>query len=125
MTFRECIEYKWLTGSTRHNTYYNANGYRRCDNHLSGWYRFGGGAGTQMYTSCRSSYYYCGTDYPGYLSGGHPSVNDGKVSRTVYFTSNSNCYSFSHTIQVINCANLYYVYELNGTPTCDLGYCSQ
>ena len=122
--YRECTEYKWLTGRDRHYARSTSSSYHRCDYHLSGWYRFGGAAGTQMYTGCRSSYYYCGTDCPGYLSGGHPSVNDGKVSRTVYFYCGS-CRSYSHTIKVINCANLYYVYELNRTPTCNLGYCSQ
>ena len=126
MTFRECIEYKLLTDSDRYYGYYSSQGYTKCDSHLSGWYRFGAGAGTQMRTSCQSHYYYCNAYYPGYMSGGHPSVNDGKVSRTVYFYDPSyGCTYYSRTIKVINCAGLYYVYELNGTPTCDARYCSQ
>ena len=120
--YRECTEYMWLTDADRRYAYYNSN-QPKCDNYLSGWYRFGGAAGTRMSTSCQS-HYRCQATYPGYLYGGHPSVNDGKVSRTVYFYNN-NCYSYSHTIQVINCANLYYVYELNGVYTCDSRYCSQ
>ena len=128
--YRECTEYKWLTDADRHYAYRNSNSYRKCDNYLSGWYRFGGAAGTRMYKSCRSSYYYCRTDYPGYMSGGHPSVNDGKVYRIVYFYHSSygctpSTSSYRRTIQVINCANLYYVYYLNGVPSCNLRYCSQ
>ena len=82
MTFRECIENKLLTGYDRYYGYYSSKGYTKCDSHLSGWYRFGGGAGTQMRTSCQGQPYYCNAYYPRYMSGGHPSVNDGRVSRT-------------------------------------------
>ena len=127
--YRECTEYKWLTDADRHYAYSNYH-YEKCDNYLSGWYRFGGAAGTQMRASCVSSSGYCHANYPGYLYGGHPSVNDGKVSRTVYFYHSSyGCTtsrsSYRRTIEVINCADLYYVYKLNGVPSCNERYCSQ
>ena len=121
-----CLKYQWLTDSSRRYDYSSSSNLK-CDSGLSGWYRFGGGAGTRMYTSCRSSRYYCNTNYPGYMSGNHPSVNDGIVTRTVYFYYyyNGNCNYWSHSIRVINCAGLYYLYELNGTPSCNMRYCSQ
>ena len=45
---------------------------------LLGWYRFGGEAGTQMADTCVTMRH-CGAWYPGWLSGGHPSVSDGAV----------------------------------------------
>ena len=123
-----CRQYTWLNESNRRYNYYSSSN-RKCDSNLVGWYRFGGNAGTQMYTSCRSSTYYCNTDYPGYLSGGHPDFGDGIVSRTVYFYryyyghSYNDCQYYSRSIKVINCDG-YYVYKLNGTPRCNARYCS-
>ena len=117
-----CRQYTWLNESNRRYNYYGSYN-RKCDSNLVGWYRFGGNAGTQMYTSCRRSRYYCNTDYLGYLSGSHPDLGDGIVSRTVYFSYSNSCYSYSRSIKVINCDG-YYVYKLNGTPLCNARYCS-
>ena len=120
-----CIQYQWLMEYNRHYNYHSSTN-RKCDQYLSGWYRFGGPAGTQMYASCRSSRYYCNSDYPGYLNGNHPGPNDGIVSRQVcfYYYGYNNCCYWSKSIKVINCGGLYYVYELNGTPGCTMRYCS-
>jgi hypothetical protein len=56
------------------------------------------------------------------MAGGHPSVNDGQVSRTVNFHWSSSCSYWSTTIQVINCGD-YYVYQLGAAPECSLRYC--
>ena len=45
-----------------------------CDRSLSGWYRFGGSAGTKMYSRCMKDGKKCGTYATGYLTGGHPKV---------------------------------------------------
>jgi hypothetical protein len=111
----------WLMDSDRRYDYYNSD-YEKCDNHLNGWYRFGGGAGNQMSTGY-NGHGYCNTDYPGYLSGSHPGANDGIVTRTVCFYTGISC-GYSTSIKVINCAGLYYVYYLNGVPTCNERYCS-
>ena len=118
----ECIQYQWLTDSNRHYAEYNSAD-TKCDGYLNGWYRFGGGAGTKMYTSCRSQYY-CSTNHPGYLNGNHPGPNDGIVSRTVCFRYSSSCCYYTTSIKVINCGGLYYVYKLNGVPSCNGRYCS-
>ena len=118
----ECQNYQSLTDGTRQVTYRNNHYY--CDNGLSGWYRFQGGAGTRMATSCPSTNQ-CGTSATGWLSGGHPSVADGQVSRLACFHWNSNCCLWSKYIKVRNCG-AFYVYHIPGTPYghCDLRYCS-
>ena len=95
----------------------------KCDSHLSEWYRFEGAAGIKMHESCTNNYNSCGTIAPRYLNGAHPSQDDGIVSRTVCFYA-GRCCSYSRSVNVINCAGLYYVYELNGTPSCPSQYCS-
>jgi hypothetical protein len=120
-----CIKYQWLTDADRRYDFSSSTN-QKCDNRLQGWYRFGGGAGTRMYAgSCRSSYA-CNANYPGYMSGSHPSVNEGIVARTVYFyhPSYGTCGYLSRSIKVINCADLYYVYQINGVPNCNGRYCS-
>ena len=114
----ECQNYGSLNSGTR-RTSYSYNYY--CDSGLGpGWFRFQGSAGTRMLTSCPSTYSF-GASCPGWLSGGHPSVADGQVTRTVYF-NNGYCYGYSRSIKVRNCGS-YYVYYLSGTPTCNLRYC--
>ncbi|CAH3190637.1 unnamed protein product [Porites lobata] len=116
----ECQNYGSLNSGSRRTSYYWGNHY--CDSSLGpGWFRFQGSAGTRMATSCPPTYR-CGTYYPGWLSGGHSSVADGQVTRTVYFRRGYNCYYYSRTIKVRNCGS-YYVYYLSGTPTCNLRYC--
>ena len=118
----ECQNYGTLNSGTRRTSYSSYNYY--CDSGLGpGWFRFQGSAGTRMATSC-TSYCRCGTYYTGWLSGGHPSVADGQVSRTVYFRSSYSCYQYGANIRVRNCGS-YYVYYLSGTPggRCYLRYC--
>ena len=95
----------------------------KCDKGLStGWYRFGGGAGTKMSTSCVSERR-CGTHATGWMNGAHPTVADGMVTRKVCYHWYSNCCSWSNGIEVVNCG-LYYVYKLSRPPYgCDLRYC--
>ena len=118
-------EYKWLNESTRR---YNYSSNRYCDSSLSGWYRFGGSAGSMMFSGCvRGGMSRCGSYYPGHLTGGHPGVNDGIVERVVCFSHRSGYYDFCcyyrRTIKVLNCGT-FYVYKLNGVPTCNSRYCS-
>ncbi|XP_046848420.1 keratin, type II cytoskeletal 1-like isoform X1 [Xenia sp. Carnegie-2017] len=118
-------QYRWLTSSTR--TYnYRSNSY--CDSSLSGWYRFGGSAGTMMFSGCvRGGRSRCGSYFSGHLTGGHPGVNDGIVERVVCFSHRSGSYEYCclyrRTIKVLNCGS-FYVYKLNGVPTCNSRYCS-
>ena len=93
-----------------------------CDNELKkGWYRFEGDAGARMPTTCVHKGK-CGTTYPGWLNGIHPTVADGEVNREVCFTVNPNCCADRKHIRVKNCSS-YYVYKLDATPGCDRRYC--
>ena len=85
------------------------------DNSLgTGWYRFQGAAGDKMPDKCVLSYR-CGTKYPGWLNGAHPTVAEGVVYRTVCYNSGyRDCCGSSNIIKVKNCGS-YYVYELQRT----------
>ena len=72
---------------------------------------------------------YCGTHYPGWLSGSHPTVAEGVVTRKVcyhywyyYWYGTINCCYYSNNIRVRNCG-AFFVYELQKPPRCDLRYC--
>ncbi|XP_056325001.1 uncharacterized protein LOC130238120 [Danio aesculapii] len=77
-----------------------------------GWYRlFINGHSVQMPDTCVDMNS-CGTAAPLWLSGGHPSVQDGVVTRSVSGSYNSNCYLYqSNPIKVKACPGGYYVYE--------------
>ena len=112
--------YSWLNESSRIKEYITTTVF--CDKTLAyGWYRFGGGAGTQIATSC-VPVRRCGTHAPGWMNGAHPTEAEGKVSRTVAFHWSGNCQMWTESIQVINCG-AFYVYYLKPTTNCSLRYC--
>ena len=116
----KCSKYTWLNDTSRNEKSGFAD---NCDWGLSGWYRFGGGAGIKIATSC-VPIRKCGTHATGWMNGVHPAVADGKVVRKVCYTWN-NCCEWSNDIEVINCGQ-YYVYKLMSTPpahSCNLVYC--
>ena len=80
---------------------------------VTGWYRFQGAAGDRMPDKYVPRYR-CGTEYPGWLNGSHPTVAEGVVTRKVCFTNYSDCCWWSNIIKVKNCSS-YYVYELQRT----------
>ena len=67
-----------------------------------------------MQTSCQPTNR-CWTRITSWINGGHPSVADGQVSRTVFFYWTSGCCEFSTSIKVKNCGS-YYVFYVNGIP---------
>ena len=117
----QCSSYTWLNESSRNQ---NSKSAYNCDQDLLGWYRFGGGAGTKIPTSCVSPYA-CGSHATGWMSGAHPTVADGKVTRKVCYSWSTNCCTWSNNIEVVNCGE-YYVYQLMSTSPahpCHLVYC--
>ena len=111
----------------------NSSSYR-CDRDdlVPGWYRFQGAAGDQMADKCVPMNH-CGTRYPGWLNGPHPTVAEGVVNRTVcypnwyyhhyyYWYQSENCCYWSNNIRVKNCG-AFFVYELQKPPGCSLRYC--
>ena len=86
-----------------------------CDSDLTpGWYRFQGAAGDRM-ADKHVSPKRCGTWYPGWLSGGHPTVAEGVVVRKVCYSRYHHC-TWTNNIKVKNCG-AFYVYELQRTPS--------
>ena len=93
---------------------------RKCDGRLRrGWYRFMGAAGTKMPPQV-VPISRCGTDATGWLSGSHPTVNQGAVRRRVCFhwagrDGRRRKYDrpcmWSRYIRVLNCTT-FLVYEL-------------
>jgi len=90
----------------------NASNYRS-ENYVlvPGWYRFQGAAGDRMADKCIPMDH-CGTRYPVWLSGAHPTVAEGVVIRRVCF-STYQCCSLYQNIRVKNCG-AYFVYALSG-----------
>ena len=118
----ECHNYKWLNESDRNSKNPRGNTLK-CDRSLSGWYRFGGGAGTKMPKSCVPKNR-CGTHASGWLNGTHPTLAEEKVTRKVCYHWGSKCCNWSNHIDVINCGP-YFVYKLSPPPNCHLRYCGK
>ena len=118
----ECFGYQWLNESNRNQKYSGSD--RHCDGgfsgSFSGWYRFGGGAGIKIATSCVPEYR-CGAVAPGWMNGTHPTGADGNVTRKVCY-HDVTCCRFSNNIEVVNCGQ-YYLYKLSKLPSCPLRYC--
>ena len=87
------------------------------------WHRFMGAAGNVMPTSCVPANR-CGTHAPGWLQGGHPTEEQGVVTRKVCFHWTNNCCRWNTYIKVRNCGE-FYVYQLPKTPVCSLRYCTE
>ena len=93
-----------------------------CDSQLNaGWYRFLNKPGIRMPTTCPLTDTRCGTSWPGWLEGVHPTVEDGIVARTVYFRRRE-CKKISKHIKVKNCSS-FFVYLLRPTSGCNYRYC--
>ena len=88
----------------------------------AGWYRITGGAGTKL-ADFVVAQKHCGTEASGWMAGGHPTVFQGEVTRTVNFNSHGNRAQWTNSIKVINC-NTHYVYYLEEAPDCLFGYCT-
>ena len=119
----ECSYYVWLNETNRNENYtgsYNLCDWRQISKLL--WYRFGGQAGTKIASSC-VPYGHCGGSSTVWMLGSHPTVDDGKVNRTVCYRDDyGNCCSQQSTIKVLNCGN-YFVYNFREEPGCNYRYC--
>lgn len=120
----ECVNYMTLSEPTRAISDQSGSVAEHCDNEVSGWYRFDGDAGDRMTDVCPAQprLYRCGTYRPGWLRGGHPTVADGIVERTVCFSLTTNCCWRSYKVNVRNCGH-FYVYKLVPLYICNARYC--
>ena len=131
LTVDGCNNYTVLSEADRAQGQIVINdGNYRCDRDdlVPGWYRFQGAAGDQMADKCVPTNY-CGTHWPGWLNGTHPTVAEGVVMRKVcyhywyhYGYESSYCCYWSNNIRVRNCG-AFFVYELQKPPGCDFRYC--
>ncbi|XP_059411024.1 oncoprotein-induced transcript 3 protein [Carassius carassius] len=123
-----CYNYTVLDDPWRStsNTY-GLHSYYMCDQSVtwSGWYRlFINGLSAHIPDTCVAQYS-CGTDIALWIRGGHPTVQDGVVTRDVCGNSGSYCCYFgSYPIKVKACPGNYYVYELVSPAWCNLAYCA-
>ncbi|KAL1281283.1 hypothetical protein QQF64_000086 [Cirrhinus molitorella] len=121
-----CYNYTVLDNSWRSTSNTNVS-VRRCDRDLtwSGWYRFFiNGLSAHLPDTCVASSR-CGTNFPLWITDGHPTVEDGVVTRGVCGNSGTYCYYYeSYPIQVKACPGNYYVYELVTPTTCNAAYCA-
>lgn len=96
-----------------------------CDTSVSwsGWYRlFINNLSAQIPDTCFDMYS-CGTAVPLWISGGHPTVKDGIVNRSVCSQwCSSCCYNSYFSIRVKACPGNYSVYELISPLICS-AYC--
>ena len=116
-----CYHYNNLSDGNRKISYATPHASGLCDSQLSdGWYRFVGTAGKKMPTT-RVPAYRCGTDFPGWLDGAHPRVEDGEIQRKVCFSDRSIGCKYSEQIFVKNCGSCL-IYRLH-KPSCPSRYC--
>ena len=125
LTVDGCNNYTVLSEADRAQGHIviNASNYR-CDRDdlVPGWYRFQGAAGDQMAENCVPENH-CGSRWPGWLSGAHPSIAEGVVTRRVCFSSSYSCCNWYQNIRIRNCG-AYFVYELpRPYPSCPARYC--
>ena len=134
----QCKHYNVLDSPARHFQTVDrklCNGLNCCDKvgrrHVNsdwkgtGWYRVFGSAGTKLVDSPVQAYSSCGTDYTGWLDGGHPTPDEGEVTRTVYFNTGSDTKYSPKNVKVINCNNEFFVYYLLDINGCHYAYCTE
>ena len=88
---------------------------------VPGWYRFQEAAGDRIPDKCVPENH-CGTLRPGWLSGNHPTFDEGVVTRRVCYHYSKNCCKWTNNIAVKNCGG-YFVYKLKRPPRRYLRYC--
>uniref|UniRef100_A0A9J8BG43 Uncharacterized protein n=2 Tax=Cyprinus carpio carpio TaxID=630221 RepID=A0A9J8BG43_CYPCA len=125
-TFDPCYNYTVLDNPWRATSNTLASVFN-CDQSVtwSGWYRlFINGLSAYIPQTCVARYS-CGTDIALWIRGGHPTVEDGVVTRDVCGNLYSYCcYYGSYPIQVKACPGNYYVYELVRPTECSFAYCA-
>ncbi|XP_020603951.1 oncoprotein-induced transcript 3 protein-like isoform X2 [Orbicella faveolata] len=120
-----CKNYTVLSEADRAQGHIVINSNYRCDRDdlVPRWYRFQGAAGDQMADKCVPENH-CGTHYPGWLNGTHPTVAEGVVTRRVCYHNSllNSCCVWHDNIRVKNCG-AYFVYELPRPRYCYTRYC--
>lgn len=121
LCFDPCQNYTRLDDPSRSSEV--TTGGQKCDRDLRGWVRFVGEGGTRMPETCVPMNR-CQTNAPMWLQGAHPALGQGVVTRTACAHWSGNCCSWKAEVQVAACPGGYHVYRLEGTPSCNLRYCT-
>ncbi|XP_049325474.1 uromodulin-like [Astyanax mexicanus] len=123
-SYDPCSNYTSLDQSWRGTNETEGSNCDRSTN-WNGWYRLlYKGMSTQMPESC-VNVSRCGTNVPLWLSGSHPQISDGIVTRGICGNYGSDCcYYRSFPIRVKACPGNYYVYEFVKTSFCTAAYCA-
>lgn len=116
-----CQNYTRLDDPSRSTE--NTERAQNCDKDLRGWFRFVGQGGVRMPDFCVPAYR-CLTDAPLWLNGTHPVLGEGTVTRKACAHWSGNCCYWSTDVQVKACPGGYHVYRLNGSPACNLRFCT-
>ncbi|XP_065098668.1 uncharacterized protein [Paramisgurnus dabryanus] len=123
LSYDPCYNYTSLDRPWRAT---NESGLYICDEYFSwhGWYRlYYNGMNIRMSEDCVSSYS-CNAYVNFWLSGGHPQIEDGVVTRQVFGSYWRYCFYFMLSIQVKACSGGYFVYELVSPQSWCSGYCT-
>lgn len=118
--FDPCQNYTRLDDPSRSIGY---TGGKKCDRDLHGWFRFVGEGGVRMADTC-VPVFRCGADAPMWLNGTHPVLGQGIVTRTACAHWSGNCCFWKAEVRVKACPGGYHVYQLDGSPSCNLRYCT-
>ncbi|XP_058426571.1 pancreatic secretory granule membrane major glycoprotein GP2 isoform X4 [Diceros bicornis minor] len=121
LCFDPCQNYTLLEEPSRSTE--NTEEGQMCDGDMSGWYRFVGEGGTRIPETC-VPVYRCQTAAPMWLNGTHPALGEGIVNYTACAHWSDNCCLWNTEVGVKACPDGYYVYRLEGTPHCDVRYCT-
>lgn len=125
----DCKDVKYTTiNDPRRSTAYTKTTNYLCDRSLirdNGWYRFASVAGEEIPTTIPKAES-CGTFFPFWMNGSHPSVEEGAVNRTACAVAKifkiNPCY-LKYTIKVRNCSG-FYIYQLKRPKECFSAYCA-
>lgn len=121
LCFDPCQNYTRLDDPSRSSE--NTDRGHQCDTDLRGWFRFVGEGGVRMPDTCVPGYR-CHTDAPMWLNGTHPVLGGGTVTRNACAYWSGNCCYWKTEVRVKACPGGYHVYWLNGSPSCNLRYCT-
>ena len=101
-----CYHYKNLSEANRNRIHKTPlSGPVLCDIQLpEGWYRFVGATGTKMPTT-RVPAFRCRTDWPGWLVGSDPTMEDVEVHRTVCLSNRNNGCKYFKKYKIKNNTN--------------------
>ena len=90
----------------------------------SSWYRFVDGAFAFIPETAPSGTDQCGTQAPGWLSGGaHPTRTQGVVARTSCFLWSGNACMWSSGVRVVQCSG-FFAYSFDDLAVCNLRICT-